>query len=88
MASAPAAPTKVKMVTKELENDTHLNWEASAGATSYEVVWRATSSADWEHVQTVGETSATMKVSKDNVIFGVRAVDSAGHGSLTVVPER
>jgi hypothetical protein len=25
-------------------------------------------------------------ISKDNVIFGVRAVDSAGHRSLAVVP--
>ena len=75
------------MLTKELENDTHLTWEAATGAVNYEVVWRATSSPDWEHVQMVGATSATMKVSKDNVIFGVRAVDEAGHRSLPVVPE-
>jgi Zn-dependent M28 family amino/carboxypeptidase len=88
MASGPAPPAKVKMLTKELENDTHLAWEPSAGAAGYEVVWRATSSTDWEHVQTVtGGTSAALKVSKDNVIFGVRAVDSAGHRSLPVVPE-
>ncbi len=87
LASGPSPPAKVKMLTKELENDTHLTWEAAAGAASYEVVWRATSSPDWEHVQMVGATSATMKVSKDNVIFGVRAVDEAGHRSLPVVPE-
>jgi hypothetical protein len=34
-----------------------------------------------------GGTRATLKVSKDNVIFGVRAVDAAGHRSLPVVPE-
>ena len=88
LASGPAAPAKVKMLTKELENDTHLTWEPSTGATSYEVLWRATSSPDWEHVQTVaGATSAMLKVSKDNVIFAVRAVDGAGHRSLPVVPE-
>ncbi len=88
LASGPAPPAKVKMLTKELENDTHLTWEPSAGAASYEVVWRATSSPDWEHVQTVtGATSATLKVSKDNVIFAVRAVDGSGHRSLPVVPE-
>ena len=88
LASGPAPPMKVKMLTKELENDTHLTWEPSTGATSYEVVWRATSSPDWEHVQTVaGATSAMLKVSKDNVIFGVRAVDGAGYRSLPVVPE-
>jgi hypothetical protein len=88
LASGPAPPARVKMLTKELENDTHLTWEPSPGAASYEVVWRATSSPDWEHVQTVaGATSAILKVSKDNVIFGVRAVDAVGHRSLQVVPE-
>ena len=88
LASGPAPPARVKMLTKELENDTHLTWEPSAGAASYEVVWRATSSPDWEHVQMVaGATSAVLKVSKDNVIFGVRAVDESGHRSLPVVPE-
>jgi hypothetical protein len=87
VASGPAPPTKVKMLTKELENDTHLTWEPSVGVAHYEVVWRATSSPEWEHVQTVGAPGAMLKVSKDNVIFGVRAVDAAGHRSLTVVPE-
>ena len=88
LASGPAPPAKVKMLTKELDNDTHLTWGPSLGATAYEVVWRGTSSPDWEHVQTVaGATSAMLKVSKDNVIFGVRAVDGAGHRSLPVVPE-
>jgi len=88
LASAPAPPAKVRMLTKELQNDTILTWESSPGAASYEVLWRATSAPDWEHVQTVGTgTRATLKLSKDNVIFAVRAVDSAGHRSLPVVPE-
>ena len=88
LASAPAPPASVKMLTKNLENDTTLTWEPSAGAAAYEVVWRSTSAADWEYVQTVSSgTRATLKVSKDNVIFGVRAVDAAGHRSLPVVPE-
>ncbi|MBI3478502.1 MAG: M20/M25/M40 family metallo-hydrolase [Acidobacteria bacterium] len=87
LASSPAPPAKVKMLTKELENDTHLTWEPADGVASYEVLWRATSSPDWEHVQTVSTTSAALKVSKDNVIFAVRAVDAAGHRSLPVVPE-
>ena len=88
LASAPAPPAKVKMLTKELENDTNLTWDPSAGATGYEVVWRATSSPNWEHVQTVASgTRATIKLSKDNVIFAVRALDAAGHRSLPVVPE-
>ena len=88
LASAPAPPVNVKMQTKDLENDTTLTWEASAGAAAYEVVWRSTNAADWEYVQPViSGTRATLKVSKDNVIFGVRAVDAAGHRSLPVVPE-
>ena len=88
LASAPAPPSAVKMLTKDLDNDTTLTWEPSAGAAIYEVAWRATSAPDWEHIQTVGSgVRATLKVSKDNVIFGVRAVDAAGHRSLPVVPE-
>jgi hypothetical protein len=88
LASAPAPPATVKMLTKDLENDTTLTWEPSPGAATYEVVWRATNAADWEYVQTVSSgTRASLKVSKDNVIFGVRAVDAAGHRSLPVVPE-
>ena len=88
LASAPAPPATVKMLNKELQNDTTLTWEPSAGATAYEVVWRPTKAPDWEYVQTVSSgTRATPKVSKDNVIFGIRAVDAAGHRSLPVVPD-
>ena len=88
LASAPAPPTNVKILTKQLENDTALTWEPSAGASGYEVVWRATSAPDWEHAQTVSSgTRAILQISKDNVIFAVRAVDAAGHRSLPVVPE-
>jgi hypothetical protein len=87
LASAPGAPGNVKILTKELDNDTTLTWEASPGAAAYEVVWRSTSAPDWEYVQTFDGTRATLQISKDNVIFGVRAVDAAGHRSLPVVPE-
>ncbi len=76
MASAPAPPGKVRILTKELQNDSTLTWEASPGATSYEVLWRATTDAEWDHRQDVGNvTKATLPESKDNVIFAVRAVD-------------
>ena len=87
LACAPAPPAKVKMLTKELENDTRLTWEAVSGATNYEVLWRSTPAPDWEYAQITSGTDATLKVSKDNVIFGVRSVDAAGHRSLPVVPE-
>jgi hypothetical protein len=76
------------MQTKDLENDTTLSWEPSPGAVAYEVVWRSTNAADWEYVQPVSSgVRATLKVSKDNVIFGVLTVDAAGHRSLPIVPE-
>jgi hypothetical protein len=89
LAAAPAPPANVHLLTKDLENDSTITWDASPGglATEYEVLWRATSSPDWEHVQKFGNvTRATLKLSKDNVIFAVRAVDRAGHRSLPVVP--
>lgn len=89
LAEAPAPPANVHLLTKNLENDSTLTWEAAPGglATGYEVVWRATSSSEWEHTVKVGNvTRATLQVSKDEVIFAVRAVEAAGHRSLPVVP--
>jgi hypothetical protein len=89
LASAPAPPANVHLLTKDLENDSTLTWEASAGgrAAEYEVLWRDTTSPEWEHVQKVGNVArTTLKLSKDNVIFAVRAVDTEGHRSLPVVP--
>ncbi len=89
LAAAPAPPANVHLLTKDLENDSTLTWEASPGgrAAEYEVLWRATTSPEWEHAKNVGNaTRATLNLSKDNVIFAVRAVDKAGHRSLPVVP--
>ncbi len=89
LAWAPAPPANVRILTKDLENDSTLTWEPSPGglAAEYEVLWRATSSPEWEHVQKIGNvTRAKLKLSKDNVIFAVRAVDRAGHSSLLVLP--
>jgi hypothetical protein len=89
LASAPAPPADVHLLTKDLENDSTITWNASPGrrAAEYEVLWRATSSPEWEHVQKIGNaTRITLKLSKDNVIFAVRAVDREGHRSLPVVP--
>jgi Zn-dependent M28 family amino/carboxypeptidase len=87
LASAPALPANVRLDTSKLDNDSTIAWEPTPRATSYEIVWRATSAPDWEHAQSVGnDTRATLKLSKDNVIFAVRAVDNEGHRSLPVVP--
>jgi len=89
LASAPAPPAKVRVLTKGLQNDSTLVWEASPGglATGYQVLWRDTGAPDWEHAKAFGNvTQATMPMSKDNVVFAVQATDSKGHRSLPVVP--
>jgi hypothetical protein len=87
LASAPAPPANVHLLTKDLDNDSTLTWDSSGGANGYEVLWRATTSPEWEHSQDVGNvTRTTLKLSKDNVIFAVRALDAAHHSSLAVVP--
>ncbi|MGC2182180.1 MAG: peptidase M28, partial [Terriglobales bacterium] len=88
LASAPAPPARVRLQTRDLENDSTLTWEASPGSVAYEVLWRDTASPEWEHAQLVGNaTHTTMSLSKDNVIFAVCAVDGKGHRSLPVVPQ-
>jgi len=91
LASAPAPPANVRLVTRVLENDSTLTWSASLGglATNYEVLWRPTTDTDWppQNVEAVGNvTQATLRRSKDNVISAVRAVDAKGHRSVAVVP--
>ena len=94
LASAPGEPRKVTMETGKQELSTTLHWNAPDGAPDdmhYELLWRETTAPEWQFVQTVqpqvGTTvSITLPTSKDNVVFGVRAVDAAGHRSLAVTP--
>jgi acetylornithine deacetylase/succinyl-diaminopimelate desuccinylase-like protein len=88
LATAPAPPLHAWILADRLENDSTLRWNASPGAAGYEVLSRATGSPDWEHAENVGSrTEVTLPVSKDNVLFAVRAYDGEGHRSLPVVPE-
>jgi hypothetical protein len=89
LASAPAPPANVQLITKELENDTKIQWEPAAGATAYEVLWRNTTDAGFSEDRTsrTTETKVDLPESKDNLIFGVRSVDAKGHKSLIVIPE-
>jgi Peptidase family M28 len=98
LAAAPPPPMKVEIVVSELDNNTTLRWTAGVGAaagTRYEVVWRATAAPNWQRFTSggihasdgpAGEYTVTLPISKDNAIFGVRAVDAEGHASLAVVP--
>jgi hypothetical protein len=90
LALAPPPPSEVKVMTKNLDNNTTLTWQAGTGALAgaqYRVVWRAIASPMWEHAQVVTEgMTVTLPVSKDNVIFGVEAMDQVGHRSVAVPP--
>lgn len=89
LASSPAPPADVHLLTKGLENDSKIEWKASPGAEAYEVLWRKTTDADFsdENMARTTETKIDLPDSKDNVIFGVRSVDAKGHRSLIVIPE-
>lgn len=90
LASAPGEPQNVHIITAAPDNNTELTWEPPAGmptGATYEVVWRDTNDANWTTSMNAGTaTSITLPVSKDNVIFGVRTVDAAGHRSPAVLP--
>ena len=87
LALGPGEPKTVQMLTKSLGYDTTLRWAPAAHAAGYEVVWRDTSSAQWQFSQRVGNVAqATVKVGKDDYLFGVRAVDAAGLVSPVVFP--
>jgi hypothetical protein len=90
LALAPAPPVDVRLLTKQLQNDSTLEWKPSPGslATGYEILWRDTTAPEWQHAKAVGNvTRVTVPVSKDNVIFAVRALDAKGHRSLAIVPQ-
>lgn len=89
LAAAPGPPQNVRILTTALDNNTELAWQPPMGApagTSYEVVWRATDEPTWTSFAPANATTLKLAVSKDNVIFGVRSVDAAGHRSPAVLP--
>ena len=90
LALAPAAPRNAKIEALELGHDTTLRWDANpeADLAGYRIVWRDTGSPVWQHQRDVGlVTRATLPgVSKDDLVFGVQAVDRDGHASLAAFP--
>ncbi len=76
--------------------------EGAPKGTHYQVLWRETSAPDWQYFAPAekymdpglapnaaqGPEAIRVKVpvSKDNVIFGIRACDAAGHCSPAVAP--
>ena len=89
LALAPAAPQKVQVRTAKLQNDTELVWQANSepDLAGYRIVWRDTTAADWQGSKFVGNvTEFTMPQSKDNVYFGVQAIDKDGNVSPASYP--
>jgi hypothetical protein len=84
MANAPTPPRAARMLTSELSTDTVLRWDTSPepDTAGYEVVYRLTTEPDWTGVIDAGtHTELRVKLSKDNVFFGVRAYDQDGFRS-------
>lgn len=90
LALAPAAPANVRVRVAQLENDTQLVWDANTepDLAGYRIVWRDTTSPVWQHSQWAGNVTEyrVRGVSKDNVFFGVQAVDTDGNVSVASYP--
>jgi hypothetical protein len=87
LALGPAIPSGVQLVTKQLGYDSAVRWNPAADAAGYEVVWRATDASQWQYARSVGNvTQATVPVSKDDYVLGVRSVDANGLRSPAVYP--
>ncbi|MBG0853588.1 M20/M25/M40 family metallo-hydrolase [Streptomyces spinoverrucosus] len=90
LAQAPGTPREARLLTATLTNSTQLVWSRGTepDLAGYEVVWRETTSPEWTHVIPVGDvTTHEVDLSKDNVFFGVRAVNKAGQKSPVAFPQ-
>ncbi|MEM6992351.1 MAG: M20/M25/M40 family metallo-hydrolase [Myxococcota bacterium] len=89
LANAPSTPADARMVATALAIDTTLQWSRAPepDVAGYEIVWRATTEAQWTHAQDVGDvTEATLPLHKDDYFFGVRAYDADGYRSPVAFP--
>ncbi len=87
LAMGPGRPDSASILTRKLDNNTQLAWTSVPGAATYEVVRRRTTSPNWTDATDVGDvTEVTMPYSKDNWLFGIRAVDAEGHRGVPAFP--
>ncbi len=90
LALAPQAPAGVQVDASHLTPDTRLLWKPNPeqDLAGYTVLYRRTDEPDWTHrVEAGDETEIVLeKISKDDWLFAVEAVDRAGHRSLPVYP--
>ncbi len=95
LASSPSTPKNAQIHTSPPgtfsgTNLTTMDWNANpeTNLTGYEVVTRETTESDWTDAIPVGDvTSVTLDISKDNVQFGIRAVDENGRRSPVAFPQ-
>ncbi|MGW2184679.1 M20/M25/M40 family metallo-hydrolase [Streptomyces sp. NPDC001719] len=81
LSQAPGTPRGARIRTAALGNSTELVWERGPepDIAGYEVVWRETTESEWTHVIPAGNVLRhTVNLSKDNVFFGIRALNHAG----------
>ncbi|MDE1156239.1 MAG: M28 family metallopeptidase [Acidobacteriaceae bacterium] len=90
LAKSPGTPEEVRIVTSNLDNNTTLHWQAPKAnhlAVTYRVLWRETTTNNWQRGQTTQALEMTLPISKDNVFFGVQACDALlQHCSPAVAP--
>ena len=94
LATAPGTPKNMQIhVTAPPGfsgiNTTTLTWNANPepNLAGYEVVTRETTSPDWTDAIDVGNvTTVTLDIAKDNVQFGLRAVDQGGQSQSGRLP--
>ena len=88
LAFAPSSPTGAVILTRNLEYGTTLHWHKNneSDISGYRVRYRETSSPEWQFSEFTADTSINLKVSKDDYLFGIQAIDTAGNSSLTSIP--
>ncbi|KAL8728795.1 MAG: hypothetical protein Q9166_005173 [cf. Caloplaca sp. 2 TL-2023] len=89
LANAPTSPQNVTVNTTLLSNVSQFKWQVSNETllVGYEALWRPTDAPFWTHVIPLGNVNtATINLSKDNVIFGIRAVGKNGYASPATFP--
>jgi peptidase M28-like protein len=64
--------------------DANLKWSPSPGAAAYRIFWREAWGPDWQHDLLVGNVTGAVlpNMQIDDYVFGVAAVDGAGHESV------
>ena len=94
LATSPSTPKAAQIHTTPPvsfagTNFTTITWNANpeSNLVGYEIVMRETTVPDWTSAIPVGNvTTVTLNISKDNVQFGVRAVDQKGNRSPVAFP--